>query len=65
MRAPRPVPAGTAVELEGLPTQTQVAARVVTCISLGEYEKLWLLGLALETSGNVWGLDRIPDDWQR
>jgi hypothetical protein len=63
VRAPRPVPTGTAVELEGLPTQTQVAARVVNCISLGEYERLWLLGLALEKSGNVWGLDRVPDDW--
>jgi hypothetical protein len=61
--SPRPVQTGTAVRLTGLPVKTQVAARVVNCISLGEYEKLWLLGLALDESGNVWGIDPVPEDW--
>jgi hypothetical protein len=51
------------VHLDGLPARPQIAARVVNCISLGEYEKLWLLGLALDESGNVWGIERVPDDW--
>ena len=62
-RSPRPVQRGTVVHLTGLPAKTQVAARVVNCISLGEYEKLWLLGLALDEAGNVWGIDPVPDDW--
>ena len=59
----RPLQIGAAVELLGLPVQRRVSARVVNCISLGEYEKLWLLGLALEEPGNVWGIANPPDDW--
>jgi len=63
-RSAQPVPTGTSVHLTGLPTSDEVLARVVTCISLGAYEHLWLLGLALEESGNVWGLEQVPEDWQ-
>ncbi len=63
VRSPRPIPTGTIVQLNGLPAGTEVAARVVNCISLGQYEKLWLLGLALQESGNVWGIEQVPDDW--
>ena len=64
-RSTRPVAAGTSVRLDGLPTSTPVAARVMNCISLGEHEKLWLLGLALRTSGNVWGITSVPADWEQ
>ena len=63
VRSPRPVATGTVVHLDGLPTGGSVAARVANCISLGEFEKTWLLGLALDKSGNVWGLDPVPKDW--
>jgi hypothetical protein len=59
----RSVEIGMAVHLEGLPTATNVTGRVVNCISLAEHEKLWLLGLALEEPGNVWGIDTVPKDW--
>lgn len=62
-RCPRPVPAGTSVQLVGLPTKTPVEARVTSCIFLGEFEKIWLLGLALNQAGNVWGIGPVPDDW--
>jgi len=65
VRSPRPVPPGTVVQLQGLPTVTEVAARVVNCISLGEFEHLWLLGLALHEPGNVWGIESAPEDWRR
>jgi hypothetical protein len=55
---------GVAVHLEGLPTATTVSGRVVNCISLGEHEKLWLLGFALDEPGNVWGIESVPEDWQ-
>lgn len=64
-RSPRPVATGTVVHLHGLPTKPQVAARVVNCISLGEFEKLWLLGLALDEPGNVWGIKTVPQDWSQ
>jgi hypothetical protein len=59
----RPLEIGAAVRLEGLPTRNTVTARVVNCISMGEYEKLWLLGLALDEPGNVWGVQKPPEDW--
>jgi hypothetical protein len=39
---------GAVIQLEGLPARTSVTARVVNCILIGEYEKFWLLGLALD-----------------
>jgi hypothetical protein len=56
---------GATVRLEGLPVSTNATARVVNCISMGEYEKLWLLGLALDEPGNVWGIKTPPEDWAR
>ena len=61
MRFRRPLEIGAAVQLEGLPAGTQVTARVVNCIPIGEYEKLWLLGLALDEPGNVWGVQTPPE----
>jgi hypothetical protein len=58
------VPTGTIVHLNGLPARTQIAARVVNCISLGEFEKLWILGLALDKAENVWGIEKVPEDWE-
>jgi hypothetical protein len=49
--------------LEGLPTERKVAARVVNCVSLGPYEKFWIIGLALDEPGNVWGVQNPPEDW--
>ncbi len=62
-RFSRPVGIGTAVRLEGLTSRTNMTARVVNCISLGQYEKSWLLGLALTEPGNVWGVEAPPEDW--
>jgi hypothetical protein len=59
----RQLTVGTVVRLEGLRTTASVTARVVNCISLGPYEKLWLLGLALDELGNVWGIESLPEDW--
>ena len=61
-RSSRPVQLGTAVELHGLPT-CSVTAQVVTCISLGEHEKIWLLGMELHSPGNVWGIETVPEYW--
>jgi hypothetical protein len=62
IRLTRSVQVGTAVWLHGLPGRS-VSALVVSCISLGQYEKLWLVGLALDVPGNVWGIEAVPEDW--
>jgi len=61
----RPLELGARVRLGCLPASTDVTARVVNCISMREYEKLWLLGLALDEPANVWGIQPPPEDWTR
>jgi hypothetical protein len=63
LRFGRPLEIGTRVRLEGLPAKPSVTAQVVNCVSLGEYEKFWLLGLALDDPGNVWEIEKPPRDW--
>ena len=54
---------GTRVLLDGLPGGAQATARVANCFPLGSDGKAFLLGLALETPGNVWGIQNAPADW--
>jgi hypothetical protein len=54
---------GTRVLLDGLPAGGHVNARVANCLPLGSDGKAFLLGLALETPGNVWGIQKPPADW--
>ena len=53
----------TRVRLDGLPGGVGVNARVASCLPLGAGGKAFLVGLALETIGNVWGLQAPPADW--
>ncbi len=43
VRFRRPLEIGATVRLESLPGRINVTARIVNCISMGEYAKLWLL----------------------
>ena len=54
---------GTRVLLDGLPGGAQATARVANCLPLGTDGKAFLLGLALEEPGNVWGIQKTPPDW--
>jgi hypothetical protein len=54
---------GTRVLLDGLPGGVHVNARVANCLPLGTDGKFFLLGLALESPGNVWGIQKPPADW--
>lgn len=54
---------GTRVLLDGLPGDVHVNARVANCLPLGTDGKFFLLGLALEIPGNVWGIQKPPADW--
>lgn len=60
----RALDVGAAVILEGLPGAPKRTGRVVTSISLGRNEKpFWLLGVAIDEPGNVWGISNPPEDW--
>lgn len=54
---------GTRVLLDGLPGGAQATARVANCLPLGTDGRFFLLGLALENPGNVWGIKSPPEDW--
>jgi hypothetical protein len=54
---------GTRVLLDGLPGDAQVTAQVANCLPLGSDGKWFLLGLALDTPGNIWGITEPPADW--
>lgn len=58
-----PLTVGAAVQLEGLPVKRKVTARVVNCFWPGEFAKFWIIGLALDEPGNVWGIETPPEDW--
>ena len=47
--------------MDGLPAAKTVSARVVNCTPAGD--KLWVMGLALEKLGNIWGIEDPPEDW--
>lgn len=60
----RAVDVGSGVILEDLPSAARMPGKVVTSISLGKHGKAyWLLGVAINTPGNVWGICNPPNDW--
>jgi hypothetical protein len=53
----------TPIMLSGLPGGGSVTARVANCLPLGKDGKNFLIGAALYTHGNVWGIADPPEDW--
>jgi len=53
----------TPILLSGLPGGGSVTARVANCLPLGTDGKYFLIGAALYTHGNVWGIVDSPEDW--
>jgi hypothetical protein len=53
----------TPLMLSGLPGGGSVTARVANCLPLGNDGKWFLIGAALYTHGNVWGIANPPQDW--
>jgi hypothetical protein len=61
MRSPRPLQMETPIMLSDLPGGGSVTARVANCLPLGSDG--FLIGAALYTHGNVWGIADPPEDW--
>jgi len=53
----------TPIMLSGLPGGHSVTGRVASCVPLGNDGKYFLIGAALYTHGNVWGIENPPADW--
>ena len=64
LRLSADLPAGVQVLLDELPTGLKVAGRVANAVPLGVDKKYWLVGVALDQPGNVWGINPAPADWE-
>jgi hypothetical protein len=53
----------TPIMMSDLPGGGSVTARVVSCVPLGNESEKFLIGAALYTAGNVWGIADPPADW--
>jgi hypothetical protein len=62
-RSSRALQIETPVFLSDLPGGGSVTARVASCLPLGSDGKYFLIGVALYTHGNVWGIADPPEDW--
>jgi hypothetical protein len=63
VRSKRSIEPGTLVSLESLPEGQRATAKVANCLPIGTDGKFWLIGLALDEPGNVWGVLNPPADW--
>src|SRR5439155_1552921 len=61
VRLSRPLEPGVPVQLEELPGGRTATALVANCVPLGG--KFWIVGLALDESGNIWGIHPAPANW--
>ncbi len=63
VRLSRPLEPGAAVRLDELPTGKSVTARVANSVPVGKESQYWVVGLALDETGNIWGIHPAPADW--
>lgn len=63
-RSSRALQLETPIMLNHLPGGGSVTARVANCLPLGNNGKYFLIGAALYTHGNVWGIANPPEDWK-
>jgi len=61
MRLSKPLEPGLPVRLNEMPSAQAVNGRVANCVPLGP--KHWLVGVALDEPGNIWGIHPVPPDW--
>jgi hypothetical protein len=63
-RSSRALQLETPIILSDLPGGGSVTARVANSLPLGNDGKQFLIGAALYTHGNVWGIANPPEDWK-
>ena len=62
-RSSRALQLETPIMINELPGGGSVTGRVANCLPLGNDGKFFLIGVALYTHGNVWGIANPPEDW--
>lgn len=64
VRLSRPIEAGVPVLLDELPEGNSARGFVANSVPLGNEGKYWVVGIALEESGNIWCIQPTPPDWK-
>src|SRR3984957_17825972 len=62
-RSSRALQMETPIMISDLPGGGSVTGRVANCLPLGNDGAYFLIGVALYTHGNVWGIADPPEDW--
>jgi len=62
-RSSRALQMETPIMISDLPGGGSVTGRVANCLPLGNDGTYFLIGVALYTHGNVWGIADPPEDW--
>ncbi len=62
-RSPQALPLETPVLFSDLPGGGSASGRVASCLPVGNDGKVFLVGVALYNTGNVWGITNPPEDW--
>ena len=62
-RSSRALQMETPIMISDLPGGGSVTGRVANCLPLGNDGTYFLIGVALYTHGNVWGVADPPEDW--
>jgi hypothetical protein len=52
------------VKMEDLPTGATVTATVASNVRISDQGKYWLVGLGLDSPGNLWCIRPEPTDWE-
>jgi hypothetical protein len=54
---------GSRVRMDQLPGGGSVTARVACSVPPSQGSKFWLIGIGVDTPGNLWYLAPAPEDW--
>jgi hypothetical protein len=63
LRVTRSLAKGLQLQMDELPGWASVRAKVACSRPLNGEGKYWIVGVALETPGNLWCISPAPEDW--
>jgi|SRR5581483_2156452 len=64
IRCSRPLATGLQIRVDALPGRKTALARVANTRPLAAGSKFWIVGIALDSPGNLWCITPAPADWE-
>jgi len=63
VRFPRALKLGSRVKMDQLPGGGSTTARVACSLPPSQGNKFWIIGIGIDTPGNLWCIAPAPEDW--